>query len=78
VHAHSTPDEQPEADGVARLAEAALPGTVAVLVRARSHATAIVAELARRKIPFRAVGSVRCRTARHSGLAALTRALLHR
>jgi ATP-dependent exoDNAse (exonuclease V) beta subunit len=78
VHPYSTPDEQPEADEVARLAEAALPGTVAVLVRARSHATAIAAELARRKIPFRAVEfDALAERPAIQDLQALTRALLH-
>ena len=78
VHAYSTPDEQTEADEVARLAEAALPGTVAVLVRARSHATAIVAELARRKIPFHAVEfDALAERPAIQDLQALTRALLH-
>jgi ATP-dependent exoDNAse (exonuclease V) beta subunit len=78
MRAYFTPAEQPEAEEVARLAEAALPGSVAVLVRARSHANAIAAELARRHIPFRAV-EFDPLTERPiiQDLQALTRALLH-
>lgn len=78
VHPFDSGDQEPEAEQVARLAEAALPGSTAILVRARSHATAIVAALLRRRIPFRAVEFDQL-TARPAiqDLLALTRALLH-
>ncbi len=78
VHPYFSNAEQEEAEEVARLAEAALPGSVAVLVRARSHATAIVAELERRRIPFRAVEfDPLAERPAIQDLQALTRALLH-
>ena len=78
VHALANLDEQAEAEEAARLAEAALPGSVAVLVRARSHATAIVAELARRGVPFRAVEfDALAERPAIQDLQALTRAMLH-
>ena len=79
LHAYYTADEQPEAEAVAQICEDSLSnGSVAVLVRARSHATSIVAELARRRIPFRAVefDPLTERPAIQD-LQALTRALLH-
>ena len=78
IHAYFNSAEQEEAAEVARLAEAALPGSVAVLVRARSHAIAIVAEFERRRIPFRAVefDPLAERPAMQD-LQALTRAMLH-
>ena len=77
--AYFSPEDRPEAEEVARLAEAALAaGTVAVLVRARSHATGIVAEFIRRKIPFRAVEfDPLAERQVIQDLQALTRALLH-
>ena len=80
VHAYSDPDERPEAEAVARICEDAIAigASAAVLVRARSHATAIVAELARRRIPFRAVDfDPLAERPAILDLQALTRALLH-
>ena len=79
VHPYFSPDPQPEAEQVADLAHAGLAnGTVAVLVRARSHAVSIVAELARRRIPFRAVEFDKlAERPAIQDLQALTRALLH-
>lgn len=79
VHPFSSAAEEPEAAAVARLVREGLAlGSTAILVRARSHGRAIVAELARHRIPYRAVDfdALPERPAIQD-LAALTRALLH-
>jgi len=79
VHPFGSAAEDVEASAVARIVREALAlGSTAVLLRARSHGRAIVAELARHRIPYRAVDfdALPERPAIQD-LMALTRALLH-
>jgi len=78
VHALAGADAATEAELVADLAEEQRDGHTAILLRARQHGTAIVAELRRRGIRYRAVDldSLGERSAVRD-LLALTRGLLH-
>ncbi|MCC6587871.1 MAG: UvrD-helicase domain-containing protein [Bryobacterales bacterium] len=78
VHPFFDPDMDLEAVAVADLVEQSRSGRTAILVRARTHAVAIVEELQRRGLPFRAVDLDPLDTRPVVGdLIALTRALLH-
>lgn len=78
VHPLFDPDMDLEADLVGQLVEEAKGSRTAILVRARTHAVAIVEELKRRGIQYRAV-DLDPLSARPvvNDLMALTRALLH-
>jgi ATP-dependent exoDNAse (exonuclease V) beta subunit len=78
VHPMFDPDMDVEAELIGKLAEESTGSRTAILVRARTHAVAIVEELKRRGIRYRAV-NLDPLSARPvvNDLMALTRALLH-
>ncbi len=78
IHAFVNPGPQDEATRVVELIQNSSGGSTGVLVRARSHLTAIVAQLRARGIPFQAVEIDELgRSQLIQDLMALTFALLH-